>query len=205
MFIATVLGWPGSALLLWPALALAIMAGAYLGGGPTWLRKFQGKQLLGTRLLLNPYRWGAALSAVYFNSGKTPYRELRPGLLFGRRLTETEAKEVETEAVLDLTAEYDEVPDFLRRHYLNVPILDLTSPSLEQLREAVEHIRSHPSCYVHCSLGRGRTGAVAAAYLISEGGMALDDALAEIKGLQPDLKLARGAHEVLQGFADTIF
>ena len=142
-------------------------------------------------------------AALYFNSGKTPYRELRPGLFFGRRLTETEAKEIQAEAVLDLTAEYDEVPEFLRRDYLNVPILDLTSPSVEQLRQAVEHIRSHATCYVHCSLGRGRTGAVAAAYLITEG-MCLEDALAEIKRFQPDLKLARGAHEVLQGFADTI-
>ena len=203
LYVATVVSWPGSALLLWPALALSVLAGAYFGGGPSWFRKDQGKQLLGTRLLLNPYRWGAALSAIYFNSGKTPYRELRPGLLFGRRLNETEAKEIEAEAVLDLTAEYDEVPEFLRRDYLNVPILDLTSPSVEQLRQAVEHIRSHATCYVHCSLGRGRTGAVAAAYLISEG-MCLEDALAELKRFQPDLKLARGAHEVLQGFADTI-
>ena len=200
LFTVTVGGWPGSALLLWPALALSILAGAYFGAGPTWLRKYQGKQLLGTRLLLNPYRWGAALSAVYFNSGKTPYREIRPGLLFGRRLSNAEAKEIDTEAVLDLTAEYDEVPDFLRRAYLNVPILDLTSPSVEQLREAVEHIRSHATCYVHCSLGRGRTGAVAAAYLISEEGMTLDDALAEIKGLQTELRLARGAYEVLRAF-----
>ena len=199
LVIATVIGWPGSVLLLWPASALFVLAGAYLGGGPTWLRKHAGKQLLGTRLLLNPYRWGAALSALYFNSGKTPYRELRPGLLLGRRLNDTEAKEIDAEAVLDLTAEYDEVPEFLGRSYLNVPILDLTSPSVEQLQEAVEHIRGHSSCYVHCSLGRGRTGAVAAAYLVSEG-MNLNEALSELKKVHPDLKLARGALEVLQEF-----
>lgn len=200
LLLLTVWGWPGSVLLLWPALALAVVAGAYAGGGPTWLRKHQGVQLLATRLLLAPYRWGAALSARYFNARVVPYRELRPGVLFGRRLTDEEARGLEVEAVVDLTAEYDEVPSFRERAYLNVPVLDLTSPSVEQLRSAVEHLAAYPSCYLHCSLGRGRAGAVAVAYLVSQG-LALEEAVDEVKRLQPGLHLAGGALEVLREFA----
>ncbi|MFA5505235.1 MAG: dual specificity protein phosphatase family protein [Vulcanimicrobiota bacterium] len=199
LVLLTVAGWPESVLLLWPALALFVVAGAYLGGGPTWLRKDQGKQLPGARMLLAPYHWSAALSALYFNSGRKPYRELRPGILLGRRLAEAEAAEIDVEAVLDLTAEYEEAPSFLTKAYLNIPILDLTSPSLEQLQAAVGHIQGHSSCYIHCSLGRGRTATVAIAYLISQGST-LAEALDEVTRLQPELRLAPGAWEVLQQY-----
>ena len=197
LVLLTIWGWPGSVLLLWPAISLFILAGAYVGGGPAWLRKFQGRQLLAPRLLLNPYRWVAGLTARYFNSGLKPYQELRPGLYFGRRLNQTEAEALPVEAVLDLTVEYDEVESFRKRAYLNVQVLDLTSPSLEQLRESVRHLREYSSCYVHCSLGRGRTGAVMVAFLVSEG-MDLEEAIVEVKRLQPKLHLAPGAREVLE-------
>ena len=203
LLLLTYLGWPGSVLLLWPALALFVVSGAYLGGGPTWLRKFEGKQLLGSRLLLLPFTWSSALTALYFNSRKTPYRELRPGITFGRRLTDQEAQEIDVEAVLDLTAEYDEVPSFLEKAYLNVPVLDLTSPSVEQLQQAVTHLQNHQSCYIHCSLGRGRAATAATAYLIAEGAT-IEEALTEIAQLQPDLHLAKGARKTLEEFQATL-
>jgi protein-tyrosine phosphatase len=55
--------------------------------------------------------------------------------------------------------------------YLNVPVLDLTEPSREQLAVAVAFIAEHAhrgGVYVHCALGISRSVAAAAAYIASQ-------------------------------------
>lgn len=55
--------------------------------------------------------------------------------------------------------------------YLNVPVLDLTEPSCEQLDVAVAFIAEHAhrgGVYVHCTLGVSRSVAAAAAYIASQ-------------------------------------
>ncbi len=197
LVLLLVLGWPTAFPLMWPALSLALVAAAYYRAGPTFLRKFQGKQLLGSRWLLNPYRWVLAATARHFNQGHPPYGELEPGMYFGRRLSAAEASRLPVEAVLDLTAEYDEVAPFLQRTYLNLPVLDLTAPSPEQLRQAVDFLQLHPSCYVHCSLGLGRTVAVGVAYLMLHRGLDLEAALARMAEVRPRMRLAPATLRVL--------
>ena len=187
-------------LLIWPAISLAILAWAYLGGGPSLLRKHQGRQLPNTRWLLNPYRWVAQWTADYFNRGQVPYGEVQPGLFIGRKLTQHEASRMPVKAVLDLMAEYDEVPAFLQLNYCNIPILDLTAPSPEQLSQAVDFLKQNPNCYLHCSLGLGRTCAVAVAYLISQG-QSLEEALASVQAVRPRVRLADGTLAVLREWA----
>ncbi|MBT9582536.1 dual specificity protein phosphatase family protein [bacterium] len=162
-------GWPHGVVLLWPFLSLALLSLAYLGGGPSWLGKVNGSQLHAARWLLNPYRWVAALTARYFTAGRRPYREVAPGLWVGRRLSQQEALAMPAPAVLDLTAEYDEVPALLARTYKNIPILDLTAPSMDQIQEAVDFLKQNPHCYVHCALGLGRVAVVVAAFFLSQG------------------------------------
>lgn len=162
-------GWPNWILLLWPAIALTIVALAYASGDPTLFRKHRGRLLAGTRWLLNPYRWTALATRLYFIRDQPAYAEVLPGLYIGRMLSEPEARAVNAEAVLDLTAEYDETPEFLKRTYHNIPMLDLTPPTPEQLHEAVQFIRQNPNVYIHCSLGIGRSATVAQAYLVSLG------------------------------------
>jgi len=57
--------------------------------------------------------------------------------------------------------------------YLNIPILDLTSPSDAQLSKAIEFINTHIAqpgvVYVHCKAGYSRSAAVVGAWLISSG------------------------------------
>lgn len=197
----SVLGWPGTVLLLWPAVSFFILTLAYSGGGPSLFRKVHGRQLPNTRWLLSPYRWLAMLTAKYFNAGHPAYGELRPGLFLGRKLHQEEASRLSCPAVLDLTAEYDEVPALLEREYKNVAILDLTLPSVEQLREGVEFLRAHPHCYVHCSLGLGRTCLMGAAYLIAVEGRTAEQALEDVKKTRPRLRLAAGGEALLQEFA----
>jgi membrane-associated phospholipid phosphatase len=173
-------GWPYSVALLWPFVSLSLVAIAYAGGGPAWLGKVNGRQLPAARWLLSPYRWVAALTARTFTAGRPPYREVVPGLWVGRRLSPSEALAMPASAVLDLTAEYDEVPSLLERKYKNIPMLDLSPPALGQLEEAVEFLEQHPRCYVHCSLGLGRAALVAAAFLVRQG-HSLEEALQRIE------------------------
>ena len=105
-----------------------------------------------------------------------PCVEVTPGVVIGRKLSEVEAKELVEEgvvAVLDLTAEYSETPAFRDNAgvaYRNVPVLDLTTPTVEQLESGVAFIGEHVkrgTVYVHCALGFSRSAAVVAAYLLS--------------------------------------
>lgn len=196
-----VAGWPETVPLLWPGVSFLLLTLAYLGGGPSLFRKVEGRQLPNSRWLLAPYRWIARLTARYFNAGHPAYAELRPGLFVGRALTQQEALELSCPAVLDLTAEYDEVPAFLCKEYKNIAILDLTLPSLEQLREGADFLRAHPQCYLHCSLGLGRTCLMAAAYLIAQEGLTVAQALEEVRKVRPRLRLAQGAEALLTRFA----
>jgi protein-tyrosine phosphatase len=182
-------------IMLWPALALAIVAGAYAGQGPAGL----GKGELAARWLLYPYRWVAGLSATYFNSQGAAYAEVQPGLYFGRMLSAGEAARLDVEAVLDLTAEFEENQVFLDKVYRCIPILDLTPPHPQQLRLAVEFIRAHPNCYVHCALGLGRSAAVMVAFLMCQG-MDVEEAMTRVSLLRPRVKLAPASLESLQDF-----
>jgi len=67
---------------------------------------------------------------------------------------------------------------------LNLPIPDFGTPRLEELSEAVDwinrEIAAGKKVLVHCLVGRGRSGTVAAAYLISKGFDA-DDAIQQVR------------------------
>ena len=200
--LLSVFTWPGGMLLLWPASSLAIISIAYLDMGPALFQKRDGLHSTSARVLLAPYRWIAELTAWYFNRGSADYVSVSPELHFGQRLSSQTAKALKVKAVLDLTAEYEECETFRQSAYLNVPILDLTCPTLEELDRCVAFIKSQPSCYVHCSLGRGRSGLVIAAYLIGKG-MAVETSLTQLKELRPKLHLPRDAKALLEEFTAT--
>lgn len=71
----------------------------------------------------------------------------------------------------------------------HVPIADMTAPTPAQLRAALAVIedahRSGSVLAVHCLGGRGRTGTVLAAWLITHGATA-DDAVATIRAQCPE-------------------
>ena len=167
---------PWGVVLIWPALALAAMALAYRGPGAGVFGKVEGRVPVSSRLLLLPYYVGAWASFRCYTRNGTPFVEVTPGVLIGRKLREAEAKgliENGVAAVLDLTAEYSETPAFrgaAGMAYRNVPVLDLTAPTVDQLEEGVAFVRAHVGrgkVYVHCALGFSRSAAVVAAYLMS--------------------------------------
>src|SRR5207302_1356059 len=102
-----------------------------------------------------------------------PWDEVVPGVWIGRKLNDKEAADAIRQgvtAVLDLTVEFDEARPFLNVAYRNVPILDLTAPTQEQLEDIATFIAQHASTgvvYIHCKVGYSRSAAAVGAYLFA--------------------------------------
>jgi protein-tyrosine phosphatase len=129
-------------------------------------------------------------------------------VLIGRRLSGTEARlavGAGVTAVLDLTAEFSEAAPFLRLAYCNVPILDLTAPTSEQLAAATAFIAEHARTgvvYVHCKIGYSRSAAVVGAHLLATGQVAtVADAEARLRRARPSIVIRPEAMAALRRFA----
>ncbi len=166
-------GWARA--LLWPALGLAMAAGAYFGWIDTLFRKENGRLPLSSRFLLAPLLLGHWLSLRHYRRRADPWNEVVPGLWMGRRLSELEARRAVRRgvtAVLDLTAEFSEPAAFRAVSYLNLPVTDLTAPGPEALKAAVAFIqreRARGTVYVHCKIGYSRSAAAVGAWLRAAG------------------------------------
>jgi atypical dual specificity phosphatase len=88
-------------------------------------------------------------------------------------------------AILSLTEREPSLPGF---DVMRIPVVDMTSPTIEQLRKAVGFIREvvakGGAVVAHCTAGMGRTGTILAAYLVSEG-LTVDEALRRVRKLRP--------------------
>jgi hypothetical protein len=160
-------------------VAFLFVATAYAGTWPAMLAKGHDGRIWPTAWLL--YWPHFLLTRASYRTYRTFWREpamheIVPGVHLGRRLTGRETRllaDRHVVGVLDLTAEFTE-PAALRRFesFHCLPVLDGTAPSQYQLQAAVywmrQTLRNGPA-YVHCALGRGRSAAVVAAYLIAAG------------------------------------
>jgi len=161
-------GLPGF-ILLWPATSFVVVALAYLKRDGRVLGKQGATFSSAGWWLLSPYRlmarawqhrYGARASRVATNVsfGSFPSSEL--------------LRELGVQHIIDLTAEYPAVKMAEAVEYVNIPMLDLVCPSLEQLRDAVvsiEAMSARGSVYIHCALGLSRSALVTAAWLLSSG------------------------------------
>ena len=72
--------------------------------------------------------------------------------------------------------------------WLHLPVVDMTAPSVEQVREFVGFVDTalgdDLAVAVHCIAGLGRTGTLIACYLVSEG-MMPDQAIARVRAARP--------------------
>lgn len=202
---------PWGLLLVWPAASFATIAAAYLWFGPHVFRKRQGRLHPLNRLGLFPYEFGSWVTFPHYRRTAAPWVEVTPTLILGRRLNQVEAREQidrGVRGVLDLTAECVAPPAFRALAYRNIPILDLTIPTPEQFADAVDFIRAHAQdgkVYLHCKLGRSRSAAVAAAYLIAEG-LAKDgkQAVELVRRARPEIVIGKAAVEALDRYAQTV-
>jgi protein-tyrosine phosphatase len=197
--------WPWGGILIWPAVSCAIVASAYLWFGPAIYRKAAGRMPLNSRLLLAPLIIGQRASLLYYRRQCEAWDEVTPHVWIGRQLSNREAADAARQsvsAVLDLTTEFTEAGPFLSLTYLNVPILDLTGPTQEQLKRCVAFISDHAEdgvVYVHCKIGYSRSAAVVAAYLISSGiASSADEAIAQLKRARSSIVIRPEAIETIR-------
>jgi atypical dual specificity phosphatase len=94
-------------------------------------------------------------------------------------------------AIVSLTATALEAEELrtAEMRCLHEPVPDFTPPTPEQIRRIVEFVREQHrvlgcSVLVHCGAGLGRSGTVAACYLVSEG-MGAREAIARVRQLRP--------------------
>ena len=167
--------WPWGILLLWPAVALGIVAIVYFGAGPVVFHKTNGKLPWSTRFVLAPCLLGQYFSLLYYRSQCRPWDAVTPRLWIGGQLGSRSANKALCSgvvSVLDLSTEFSEAKPFRKTNYQNIPVLDLTAPTQEQLAEMGKFIVNHSLkgvVYVHCKIGYSRSAAAVAAYLIMSG------------------------------------
>jgi protein-tyrosine phosphatase len=186
--------WPWGLLLLWPAIALGIVAIAYFRVGPIVFHKTEGKLPWSTRFVLAPCLFGQYLSLLYYRSQCRAWDKVTPQIWIGGKLGCRSANIVLSSgvsAVLDLSAEFSEAKRFREIHYRNIPVLDLTAPTQAQLVEMSEFIGNHSrngAVYVHCKIGYSRSAAAVAAYLIVSGKVkSTEEAFAMIRRVRPSV------------------
>ena len=194
LLILAAMFWPWGALLLWPTIALGIVAIGYFGAGPIVFRKTKGNLPWCTRFVLAPCLLGQYFSLLYYRRRCRCWDEVTPRIWIGGKLRDgdaTKALRSGVASVLDLSAEFSEAKPFREINYRNIPVLDLTAPTQAQLAEMGEFIgnqaRNHV-IYVHCKIGYSRSAAAVAAYLIMSGkANTAKEALAIIRRVRPSV------------------
>jgi atypical dual specificity phosphatase len=73
--------------------------------------------------------------------------------------------------------------------YLHLEVEDFGAPSIEELDKAVDFIDDEISkdrpVMVHCAAGKGRTGAVLAAYLVKSQNLTAREAIEKVRSMRP--------------------
>ena len=167
--------WPWGALLLWPAVALGIVAVAYFRTGASVFQKAEGRLPWSTRVVLGPCLLGQYLSLLYYRRQCRSWDKVTPQIWVGGKLGRRAANEALCSgvvSVLDLSAEFSETKPFRQINYRNIPVLDLTAPTQTQLVEMSKFVGNHCRngvVYVHCKIGYSRSAAAVAAYLLMSG------------------------------------
>ena len=200
--------WPWGALLLWPIMALLIVAAAYFEAGPVIFRKENGRLHWSARLVLGPCLLGQHASLLYYRRQCRPWDQLTPRVWIGATLKHGEAAgavRLGVTAVLDLTAEFSEAAPFRALRYRNIPILDLTAPNVEQLRGMASFVDEESKegiVYIHCKIGYSRTAAAAAAYLLQTGkASGVEEAIELLRRVRPTIIVRSEIVAALADFA----
>jgi len=201
---------PWGLTLIWPAASTAIVAAAYFGWYSGVTRKHDGRVPPASMIVLAPWLVAQYASLVYYRYRAPAWSVVAPRVWIGRQLREQEANEAVTagvKAVVDLTGEFSETRAFRALPYLNLPVLDLTAPSPDDLHAAIEFINAHRHegvVYVHCKIGYSRSAAVVASWLM-DGGLAATagEAITRIRAVRPSLIVRREVICALQDFPVT--
>ncbi len=157
-------------LLLWPAMALVIVAFAYAGGGADMFQKrSDGRISLASRWLLMPYRFGVRLNVLWWTRRLPAAVEVADGVFLGR-LPRKGAPSTYA-AAIDVTAELPglAVPGLAWHAFPSLDLLPVPVARVRAAAEALEAARRHGPVLVCCALGFQRSALVAACWLMRAG------------------------------------
>jgi protein-tyrosine phosphatase len=193
--------------LVWPGVSFGIAASAYIGIGPRVFGKnADGTMAWYTVVTLLPYLLLTWLlwHLVRATTSEDCYNEVAPGLLVGRRPLGGEVpKQVKT--IVDLTAEFIECRAVRHgREYISFPMLDTGTSGNDVFNDIVNRVaESSETVYIHCALGHGRTGTLAAAVLVVRGKAATtDEAISQLREVRPRLELSRKQVKFVRRFIE---
>lgn len=203
-------------LLAWTAFSLIAVSSAYLLNYPSLFRKREdGSIPIYIRWVFVPFLLGSWLYNEYarHTDKVPPLQKIEDQLFLACRMSSQHVdllKENNIDAILDVTAEFDGLDwtayqeDF---RYLNIPVLDHTSPTPEQLVHAINWLRQQTeegkNVVVHCALGRGRSVLVVAAYLLAkDSDLSVDEALRKINEIRQTARLNKRQLAALEKVRD---
>ena len=195
--------WPAVVVLWWSGFSLAAVSLAYVANYPALFRKREdGSIPFYIRWIFIPFLLGTgAYNAWARKYDKVPpIQKIEPQLYLACRLSGSDVaalKEEGVDAILDVTAEFDGLDWSAYQYdcaYLNIPILDHTSPTPEQLTTAINWIQQQTSAgkkvVVHCALGRGRSVLTVAAWLLAKDQtLSVMDAMNQIQSVRETARL----------------
>jgi hypothetical protein len=154
-------------LLLWPAVALAIVALGYFGAGPQIFQKrVDGRATLTSRWLLAPYRLGALINIRLWTRRMPASVVIADGVHLGRFPRRHEADRFATG--IDMTGELQR-PGGTRARWCSFPTLDLAAlDKIQTLAAAnlIETARHQGPVLVCCALGFQRSACVIVHWLL---------------------------------------
>lgn len=179
--------------LLWPAMALVLVAWNYAAIGVRGFQKSaEGRLSAGASWLLAPYIAGAWINSRLWTRLHPGHADVIDGVSIGRIPSRRYLARTSFAAVVDLAAE---LPCGTRPglFYRSIPVLDLTVPDVETLRRAaaaIEEARQHGPTLVCCGLGYSRSAiAVVAWLLVTRRAATLDEATAMVRRARPAIVL----------------
>ncbi|MES2820191.1 MAG: phosphatase PAP2/dual specificity phosphatase family protein [Pseudomonadota bacterium] len=190
--------------LLWPALALAMVALNYaLFGAAGFQKRADGSLSPAVRWLLAPYLAGAWLNSRLWTRHHPLPREVADGVWLGRLPGAQALADSRFTGLLDLCAELPCTPQ--GRAYQALPVLDLTAPDTATCRAAagfIEQARARGPVLVCCALGYSRSATAVAAWLLHSGRAAdIDTALARLRAASPQVRLGAAQRQALAALA----
>lgn len=186
--------------LLWPACALATVAGIYFSGQPSYFRARHGRMEEAVAVLLAPFLVAAWINSRWWTRHAATPNEVVPGLWLSRLPSSAEIEHVAPRGLINCAAELSVDPR--GRALYAVPMLDLLVPEIEQIDQGVAAIRaarqSGPAL-VFCALGYSRSASVVVAWLLDQRhAMTIDAAIAIVRRARPRIVLSAAERSQLE-------
>ncbi|WP_269519434.1 diacylglycerol kinase family protein [Alteromonas sp. BMJM2] len=199
-------------LLGWTSFSLAAVSSAYIFNYPSLFRKRDdGSIPFYIRWIFVPFLFGSWLYNEYARRTDKvpPLQKVKDNLYLACRMSSQHVdllNKNDISAILDVTAEFDGLDYTALREdyqYLNIPVLDHTSPTSEQLIHAInwidQQIAADRNVVVHCALGRGRSVLVVAAYLLAkDSSLTVEQAMQSINTIRETARLNKKQMSALE-------